>query len=134
MVTRGTVLGVALGALLGLAGCDQSRTLGVSGPTTQSGILVESLEVELTTRDSAGTACRVFGTLRNQTEAGHRVTLVLEAFDGRGHNIATARATVDFVGAGARANYQARFRNFSQDGFLNECDPIARVEVADNIL
>lgn len=123
------LLGVALLWAL-MAGCDTERDIALSGPTAQEGIVVESLELEqqLSGLDQR---CAVRGTLRNDTGASQRVTLALRALDGGGTGIATAVATVDFVDAGARARFEARFRDGSDDGFLNDCDRVARVELAD---
>ena len=66
------------------------------------------------------------GKIRNRTGAGQRVMLVFEAFNGDGQSVASAVATVDFVADGHPAGYEARFRSFSDDGFLNDCDRVAR--------
>jgi hypothetical protein len=117
-------------AALGAAGCESKRELGVDGPSEQNGIVVESLELGQT----GDGKCGVSGKIRNRTGAGQRVVLVFEAFDGDGQSVASAMATVDFVAAGRPAGYEARFRNFSDDGFLNDCDKVARVELHDVVL
>ncbi len=74
--------------------------------------------------------CEVHGTRRNDSASGHRVTLVLKAFNGAGSVIATALANVRFVGAGQRATYRAVFHDFHDD-ILFDCARIARVELWD---
>ena len=74
------------------------------------GIVVESIDFEDVTVAGGGFACRVHGTIRNESGAGQRVTLGFSAFNVKDAVIARATATVDFVDAGRRANYEARFR------------------------
>ena len=125
----GALAGTATLALA-LVGCDRTRDVAVTGPTTQNGIVIESSELE---RQFSGfdQRCAVKGTLRNDSGSGQRVVVTVNALNGQGSPIGTAVATVEFVAAGARAHYAARFRDFSDDGFLNDCDRIARIEVAD---
>jgi hypothetical protein len=115
---------------LSATGCEESRPLVVSGPSAQNGIVVQSLEVNETFTER----CTVGGELRNESGAAQRVTLVFEAFNGDGLSIATAIATVEFVGPGQAATYEARFQNITDDGFLTDCDRIARVELHEVVL
>ena len=127
----GAVGALAVTATLALlVGCDRTRDVAVTGPTTQNGIVIESSELE---RQFSGfdQRCAVKGTLRNDSGSGQRVVVTVNALNGQGSPIGTAVANVEFVAAGARAHYAARFRDFSDDGFLNDCDRIARIEVAD---
>ncbi len=119
---------LALGILtaLLLAACDRDRDVGVTGPTTTHGIVLERVELE---QDVTPDRCSVKGRIRNDSGVGHRVILDLHAFNGRGDDIAFARPTIDFVAAGARASFDARLRDLSDDGFLNDCDRVARVEL-----
>jgi hypothetical protein len=116
----------AVSAGLALAACDRDRDVAVTGPTASQGIVLERVELE---EQFAPGRCVVKGTIRNDTGAGQRVTLVLHAFNGRGDDIAFAQPTIDFVPAGGRARFEARFRDLSDDGFLNDCDRVARVEL-----
>jgi hypothetical protein len=124
----GALAGTATLALA-LVGCDRTRDVAVTGPTTQNGIVIESSELEQIS--GLDRRCAVKGTLRNDSGSGQRVVVTVNALNGQGSNIGTAVASVEFVAAGARAHYAARFRDFSDDGFLNDCDRIARIEVAD---
>jgi hypothetical protein len=119
-------LAVALLAVTLLAACDRTRDVAVTGPTTAEGVILEKVELEQQIRPDR---CSVKGTIRNDTAAGHRVTLDLHAFNGQGEDIAFARPTIDFVATGARATFEARLRDLSDDGFLNDCDRVARVEL-----
>jgi hypothetical protein len=131
--STGRRLAVALAAALGLVACgDDTRDVALSGPTDTRGIVI--LEVELERLFGVPEHCAVKGELRNDTGAGQRVTLVFRALDGRNEEVGFARPTVDFVAAGARAHFEARLRNFSDDGFLNDCDRVARVELTDILL
>lgn len=58
-------------------------------------VVVESVKLD---RDVL-VGCQVDGTLRNDSSAEYRVTLVLKARNGAGTVIATAPANVGFVGA-----------------------------------
>jgi hypothetical protein len=115
-----------LGPVLVLVACDRTRDVAVTGPTTSQGIVLERVELE---QQVAPDRCVVKGTIRNDTGAGHRVTLVLHAFNGQGSDIGFAQPTIGFVDAGARARFEARLRDLSGDGFLNDCDRVARVEL-----
>ena len=117
---------VAVLALTILAACDRTRDVDVTGPTTADGVVLERVELE---QQHGPDRCAVKGTIRNDTGAGHRITLDLHAFNGRGDDIAFARRTIDFVAAGARATFDARLRDLSDDGFLNDCDHVARIEL-----
>jgi hypothetical protein len=117
---------VALLALVVLAACDRTRDVATTGPTTSQGIVLERVELE---EERAPDRCSVKGTIRNDSGAGHRVTLDIHAFNGRGDDVAFARPIVDFVAAGARSTFEARLRDLSDDGFLNDCDRVARVEL-----
>ena len=124
MVRRGGVAAL-LTVLTGVAAGCETRSVALTGSTSSEGIVVESVRLE----QLASNHCDVHGTIRNESTEGHRVTLDFRALNGRGATIASATATVDFVAAGERANYAARWRDTSDDGFLNDCDRIARVEV-----
>jgi hypothetical protein len=119
-------LAVAVLALTLLGACDRTRDVAVTGPTTAEGVVLEKVELE---QQVGPDRCTVKGTIRNDTGAGHRVTLDFHAFSGRGDDIAFAQPTIDFVAAGARATFEARLRDLSDDGFLNDCDRVARVEL-----
>lgn len=127
-LARGGAGLVVAAGLLGVLGCEDSRDVAVTGPTATEGIVLERVELE---QQFVPERCVVQGTIRNDTGAGQRVTLELHAFDGQGHDIAFARPVVAFVGAGARARFEARLRDLSDDGFLNDCDRVARVELLD---
>jgi hypothetical protein len=120
--------GLLVVGLLGVTGCGDSRAVAVTGSTAAEGIVLERLKLE---QQVLPERCVVEGTIRNDTGAGQRVTLELHAFDGQGRDIAFARPVIDFVGAGARARFEARLRDLSDDGFLNDCDRVARVELLD---
>jgi hypothetical protein len=116
------VLAVAILA----AACSDDRDLGVSGPTSSAGIVVESARLETIGFDFR---CEVHGDIRNETTRNQRVTVTFRAFDRDGAVIGTAVVDRRFVPAGGRSSYEADFHNFSDDGFLNDCDRIHRFEV-----
>jgi hypothetical protein len=114
-----------------LSACDDRRDVAVTGPSTGEGIVLERAELE---QQFVPERCVLKARIRNATAEGHRVTLVFRALDGAGAEIGFAQPTVDFVAAGARAHAEARLRDFSDDGFLNDCDRVARMELAQIIL
>ena len=121
----------AVVALAILAACDRTRDVDVTGPRTTQGVVLDRVELE---QQHGPERCIVKGRIRNDTGAGHRITLDLHAFNGQGEDVAFARPTIDFVAAGARATFDARLRDLSDDGFLNDCDHVARVEVLGVVL
>ena len=116
----------AICALALLAACDNTHDVAVTGPRMNQGVVLEHVELE---QQHAPDRCAVQGTVLNATGADHRITLDLHAFNGDGADIAFARPTFDFVAAGARATLDSRLRDLSDDGFLNDCDHVARVEL-----
>ena len=116
------VLAVAILA----AACSDERDLAPAGPTSSDGIVVESAELQTIGIDLV---CEVHGRIRNETTRNQRVTVAFRAFDRHGAVIGTAVVDRRFVPAGGRSSYEADFHNFSDDGFLNDCDRIHRFEV-----
>ena len=122
---RRLLLGLATAILA--AACGDERDLAVSGPTSSAGIVVESAELETI---GIELVCEVHGRVRNETTRNQRVTVAFRAFDRDGAVVGTAVVERRFVPAGGRSSYEADFHNFSDDGFLNDCDRIHRFEVA----
>jgi hypothetical protein len=129
---RGHAVALAVCTGLLVAACGDDRDVAVTGPTATRGIVL--LEVELEQLFGAPGRCAIHGTIRNDTGAGQRVVLRFRALNGRNEEIAFAQPTIDFVAAGALATFEARLRDFSDDGFLNDCDRVARVELVEVIL
>lgn len=116
-----------LALVLGVgAACDRERDLAPTGPTRADGIVLESAELETVGLEFR---CEVHGRIRNEGPKPRRVTLIFTAFDRRDAVIGTALVFRRFVPPGTRVSYEARFRNFSDDGFLNDCDRVHRFEV-----
>jgi hypothetical protein len=117
---------MALVAALAVAGCNDERDLAPSGPTSERGVVVESAELETIGFEFR---CEVHGDVGNVTTRNLKVTLTFRAFDPEGAVIGTAVVDRRFVPAGGRSHYEADFHNFSDDGFLNDCDRVHRFEV-----